>query len=52
MARLEHQLMTCRVRYLDPHTRREMLSPPEIGFVAAVLNRYRATFNSKPWMRW
>ena len=37
--------MTCRVRYLDPHTLREMLSPPEIGFVAAV--RYTRTLEQQ-----
>ncbi len=37
--------MTYRVRYLDPHTRRAMLSPPEIGFVAAV--RYARTLEQQ-----
>jgi hypothetical protein len=37
--------MTYRVRYLDPHTPREMLSPPEIGFVAAV--RYARTLEQQ-----
>jgi hypothetical protein len=37
--------LTYRVRYSDPHTRREMLSPPEIGFVAAV--RYARTLEQQ-----
>jgi hypothetical protein len=36
---------TYRVRYIDPHTRREMLSPMEVGVVAAV--RYARTLEEQ-----